>query len=300
MIRIVTDSVASIPSDMANELGIEVVTLYLNRDGIEYADAETDIDAFYSDIYDMVDNIPTSSQPSLGALVELFERIAVSGDSLLGVFMSSRMSGTFDTALRAARSVAANHLDFEFRIVDSLSNSFDEAWSVVEASLARAAKCTLDQCADIAAHAASATRFLFAPESLTFLRAGGRIGNAAALIGNLVKLCPVITVHNGESSTFAKVRTHKKALSNITAKFKSDIAEYGLKNVVVHYIGSSDEAREWTHGVIEPLVGHSVKVLPVSPVIGLHVGPAVGIAYECNHSLPGKIDVDARSLIYAS
>ncbi len=300
MIRIVTDSVASIPSDMADELGIEVVTLYLNRDGVEYADAEMDIDEFYSDIYGMVDNIPTSSQPSQGALVELFESIAASGDNLLGIFMSSHMSGTFDSALRAARSVAAHHLNFEFRIIDSLSNSFDEAWSVVEASLARAAKCTLDQCADIAAQAATATRFLFAPESLTFLRAGGRIGNAAALIGNLVKLCPVITVHNGESSTFSKVRTHKKAVASITAKFKSDIAEYGLKNVVVHYIGSSDEAREWAKTSIEPLVGRSVEVLPVSPVIGLHVGPAVGIAYECEQTLPGKIDADPRTLVFAS
>ena len=300
MIRIVTDSTASIPKDMAAENDIEVVTMYLNYNGVEHEDATMDVDAFYEDIMDMVDNIPTSSQPSQSQLERLFESAAEAGDQILGIFMSSRMSGTLDVALGAARSVMAHNVDFSYRIVDSLSNSFDEAWSVCAAAVAREAKCTLDQCAQVAAKAAAATRFLFAPESLTFLRAGGRIGNAAALIGNLVKLCPVITVSDGESSTFAKVRTHKKALATIVEKFKDDVANYGLRNVVVHYIGSSTEAVEWAHNAIEPFVGHKVRVLPVSPVIGLHVGPAVGIAYECEHALPGKISADPSSLIYAS
>ena len=64
MIKILTDSVASIPADVAREAGIDVVTLFVNREGCEYADSEMDLDAFYADIYDMVDNIPTSSQPS--------------------------------------------------------------------------------------------------------------------------------------------------------------------------------------------------------------------------------------------
>ena len=107
MIRIVTDSTASIPQDMAEENGVEVVTMYVNRDGREYEDATMDLEEFYRDIYDMVDNIPKSSQPSQGQLEELFESIAEAGDELLGIFMSSKMSGTVEGALRAARSVAA-------------------------------------------------------------------------------------------------------------------------------------------------------------------------------------------------
>ena len=73
MVRIITDSVASIPADVAREAGIDIVTLYVNRDGTEYADASMDLDVFYADIYDMVDDIPTSSQPSQHTLEELFE-----------------------------------------------------------------------------------------------------------------------------------------------------------------------------------------------------------------------------------
>lgn len=300
MIRIVTDSTASIPRDVAMENDIEVVTMYLNYNGVEYEDATMDVDAFYEDIYEMIDSIPTSSQPSQGVLEAMFEEAAQAGDDVIGVFMSSDMSGTVSGALRAARSVAARHADFHFRIIDSLSNSFDEAWSVLAAAAGRAAGCSIDQCCELAQKSVAASRFLFTPESLRFLKAGGRIGTAAALLGGIMKLCPILTVTDGVTTTFAKVHTHKKALAKIADKFKSDVEEFGLKNVIVHYIGSPEEARAWAREVIEPIVGCQVAVVPVSPCIGLHVGPAVAIAYECANALPGKLTSGMAVPVYAS
>ena len=300
MIRIVTDSTASIPREMAEEDGIQVVSLYVHYKGREYEDATMDVDAFYEDIQDMAHDLPTSSQPSQAVLESVFESAAEAGDEVLGVFMSSRMSGTLDGALRAARSVMARHANLRFRIVDSTSNSFDEAWSVLAGVAARAAGCTLDQCCEQVVRSIKSTRFLFCPESLRFLKAGGRIGNAAALLGSVMKLCPIITVSDGESSTFAKVRTQKKALAAITEKMRADIGEYGLKNAVVHYIGSAAPALKWAREAIEPLCGREVPVVPVSPCIGTHVGPAVGVAYECNHPIPGKLGAAYPALVYAS
>ena len=300
MIRIVTDSTASIPREMARENDIEVVTLYLNYDGVEYKDAEMDVDAFYEDIQEMVNNIPTSSQPSQARFEDVFERAAAAGDEVLGIFMSSRMSGTVEGALKAARSVAGRFSDLKFRIVDSTSNSFDEAWAVLAAAKGRDLGCTLDQCVNLALESVRSSRYLFTPESLRFLKAGGRIGNAAALLGAILKLCPIFTVYDGETTTFAKVRTQKKALSTIAAKLQEDVAEYGLKNAIVHYIGSSDEARRWAREVIEPICGQAVDVVPVSPVIGLHVGPAVGISYECAMPIAGKLSEQYPSMVYAS
>lgn len=300
MIRIVTDSTASIPHELAKADGIEVVTMYVNRDGVEYEDATMDLDAFYKDIYEMIDDIPKSSQPSQGKLEELFEKIASAGDELLGVFMSSKMSGTVEGALRAARSVAAHHVGFKFRIVDSSSNSFEEAWPVFAAVSGRDAGCTLDQCVELVKRSMKRTRWLFTPESLRFLKVGGRIGSASALLGNLMKLCPILTVSDCETATFAKVRTQKKALAAIAEKLRADVAEYGLENIVVHYIGDSSDAIRWARESVEPIVGREVPVIPVSACIGLHVGPAIGVVYECSRELPGKLSFDPSSLVYAS
>lgn len=295
MIKIITDSVASIPADVARAADIEIVTLFVNRDGVEYADAEMDLDAFYAEIYDMVDNIPTSSQPSQHVLEQCFESAAKAGDEVLGIFISTGLSGTYEGALRAARAVKARNIDFSYAIIDSSSCGYDEAWPVFDAVAARDEGLSLSECADRVLHGIESTRFLFTPETLTFLQKGGRIGNAAALLGNLIQLAPVLTVSDGKATTFAKVRTRKKALDKIVATFKADIEQHGLKEVAVHYIGDKTPAVTWAREVIEPLVGRSVNVLPVSPVIGLHVGPAVGIAYECMSALAGKLTSSASS-----
>lgn len=300
MIRIITDSVASIPSGIAQKAGIEIVSLFVNRDGVEYVDADMDLDAFYADIYDMIDNIPTSSQPSQLALEGVFERAARAGDEVLGIFISTGLSGAYDGAVRAARAIQARNIGFTYAIVDSTSCGYDEAWPVLDAVAARDAGEDLSGCVAAALAGIEATRFLFTPETLTFLQKGGRIGNAAALLGNLIQLAPVLTVVDGVATTFAKVHTRKKALDKIVSTFKSDVEKYGLKHIVVHYIGDKAPAVEWAHEVIEPLVARSVEVLPVSPVIGMHVGPAVGIAYECNNAVEGKLTAPVRSRMCTS
>ena len=300
MVRIITDSVASIPADEARKAGIEVVTLYVNRDGEELADAEMDLDAFYAEIYDMVDDIPTSSQPSQHALEEAFEDAARAGDEVLGVFISSGLSGTFDGAVRAARAVKARNIDFSYAVVDSSSCGYDEAWPVFDAVEARDAGEGLSGCLSAVLEGMERTRFLFTPETLTFLQKGGRIGGAAALLGNLIQLSPVLTVTDGAAATLAKVRTRKKALERIAATFRADIEKLGLKRVAVHYIGDKAPALTWAREVVEPLIGRTVRVLPVSPVIGLHVGPAVGIAYECASAVASKLTAPARLRVCAS
>ena len=81
---------------------------------------------------------------------------------------------------------------------------------------------------------------------------------------------------------------------------RQDMEEHGLRNIAVHYIGSKQPAEEWARDVIRPLIGRDVAVIPASPVIGVHVGPAVGISYICNKPLEGKITGDLSSLAVAN
>ncbi|MDO4443713.1 MAG: DegV family protein, partial [Slackia sp.] len=266
MIKILTDSVASLPASDAREAGIDVISLYVNEGGVEHVDATMDLDAFYGRIAQMADDIPTSSQPSQQAFEDYFERAAEAGDEVLGVFISSKMSGTMEGALRAARAVHARNIDFKAAIVDSCSTGWDQAYCVLAAHRAAQAGLSLDECARAAADAVARTRFLFAPTNLTFLQKGGRIGAAKALLGNLVHIVPVLTVRDGMPVDVAKARTQKKAIAQAFEQFKADAETKGLVDAVVHYIGSPDDAIEWARSKVEPFLGHPVRVLPVSPV----------------------------------
>lgn len=297
MVKLLTDSVASLPDDVASAEGIEVVSLYINESQRELADTMDATAGFYDRLPSLVDNLPTSSQPSQHTLEGIFERAAQAGEDVLGVFISSKLSGTFDGAVRAARAVKAHNIDFRAALIDSASAGYDEAYAILEAARASRAGKTLEECVSAACDAIARSRFLFAPESLTYLQKGGRIGSAKALLGNLVKLAPVLTVRDGSPVDVAKVRTQKKVLAAMFERFKSDVESCGLAEAVVHYIGQPDKARAWARDVVEPYLGHEVAVRPVSPVVGLHVGPAAGIAYRCERPVEGKISGDVSSLV---
>lgn len=297
MIRIVTDSVAGLPAQFAREHDIQVVSLFVNYHGQEFVENEMNIDEFYGTIDQMIHDIPTSSQPSQEQFMRVFTEIAQAGDQLLGVFVSSGLSGTYEGALRAAREVNASHANFQYALIDSTSCSYDESWPLLRGVAARDAGASLEICAQEVVSGIQSTRFLFVPDSLTFLHKGGRIGNAAAFIGGLVKITPVLTVKDGLAHVCAKVRTRNKAMSTMFSHFKNDVDTYGIRNVMVHYIGDKNPAIQWAHDVVEPFLNKNVQVTPVSPVVGVHVGPAVGIAYECIEKLHDKVTKPSSSLI---
>ena len=109
MIRIITDSTSSLPKDLRENLGIRLLNLVVNRGGVSHVEGEMDLDAFYADIYEMADDIPTSSQPSALSIETALEAAAAAGDEVLGIFISGRMSGTFEGVARAARETAKRH-----------------------------------------------------------------------------------------------------------------------------------------------------------------------------------------------
>ena len=278
-ILVVTDSVASIPADILGELGIDVVSLYINDGDTNQRELEMDIPAFYRRLADL-QALPTSSQPSVEELLTSFRGAVERGSDVIGVFISEKMSGTLQTARLAAEMIRGEFPGTRIELIDSGSNSMEEGFGAIAAARAARAGETIERCVTAAQETLRRTRYLFTPHTLEYLRRGGRIGGASALVGGLLQIKPILTVEEGAVVTFAKVRTQSRALAEISHKLAEDISAYGLKQVVVHYIVDRDSAQIYAREQIEPLAGGPVRVIPVSPLIGVHVGPAIGVVYE--------------------
>ncbi len=278
MIKIVTDSTSYIPEEFIQQYDIRVVSLSVILNEKSYRELDLSNSTFYDEMA-KVSQLPTSSQPSLEEMSTCFEDILSQGDSLLGIFLSSQMSGTYSSALFVRKTLLEKYPQAEIEIFDSTSNCMQMGFMVVEAARYALKGHTMEE---ILLHISSVrdhSRFLFTPHVLDYLKKGGRIGGASALLGTLLQIKPILTVEEGKTTIFTKVRTKKKAIDTIIQKFLQDIHEAPLGEVIVHHINCPEEGRLLADE-LEKQLHCKVQIQAIGPVIGLHVGPgSIGLAY---------------------
>lgn len=283
-VRIVTDSTSYIPSSIREELGITVVSL-----GVVFGDEafrELDVeDRWFYEKMASVPAIPTSSQPSPGEMRAAFEAALDAGADVVGVFISEDMSGTFASAELVAAEVLAERPDAVIRLVDGRSNSMQLGYVAIAAAKAAADGGDVEACVKAAEDTIVRTRFLFTPHTLDYLRKGGRIGGASALLGTLLQIRPILTVEEGRTQAFDKVRTKRRAMERMIEVFAQDVARAGLTDVVVHHIDDPAEGEQLA-ALAEKVAGQPVSIVSIGPVVGLHVGPGtVAIIYRTRDPL---------------
>ena len=283
-VSVVTDSTAYLPVRMAEALGIGVVQLFVNDGGDSVPENQVDLESFYRRLAEMT-GLPTTSQASVEDLAEAFRGPASRGDDALGIFISEAMSGTVQAARIAAGIVRHEGHPGHVEVLDSRSNCMQMGVAVLAAATAARHGASLADCVDAAAETMRRSRYLFTPATLEYLRRGGRIGGASALLGQLLQVRPILTVENGETQAFARVRTPAKALATIADTFRADVEVKGLRGVYCHYIANCEAAERFVVDLVEPIAMRPVEVVSVGPVIGLHVGPAVGLVYETEEPL---------------
>jgi DegV family protein with EDD domain len=275
---VVTDSVASIPASRLSD-DLQVVDMFVNDGDRSEADRSIDVTEFYRRLADMK-HLPTSSQPSVETLVSTFQHAVEHGRDVVAVFMSKKMSGSCEAARMAAGIVCAHVPGARVEVVDSNAAAMQEGFAALAAVKAANAGEPVELCAQAATETIRRTRFLFTPHTLEYMRRGGRIGSASALLAQVLQIRPILCFKDGNTAVFSKVRTQSRALSDMARIFGDDVRERGLRDVVVHYISDFPTAEKFARELIAPIVGSAVEIVPVSPVVGLHAGPAVGIAYE--------------------
>ena len=276
-VQILTDSTSYLGEEIRKELNIKMVSLNLSFGNDSMREVDISNDRFYKMMAS--NGIPTSSQPSVGDMYKEMLEVVEKGDSLCCIFLSSDMSGTLSTAQIAKEMVLEKHENTMIEIVDSRSNCMQLGFAVVMAARAAKAGKTLEQVKEAAIENIKRSRLLFIPENLEYLKKGGRIGGASALIGNLFKIIPILTVENGKTTILMKVRTKKNAVLAMTDKMLQDISNYDLGEIVVQHIDCLDEAKELAK-VIKDKLKVNIDIMDIGPVIGLHVGPGtIAIAY---------------------
>lgn len=282
-IKVLTDSTSYIDKSIREALDIRVVPLSVKFSDTTFKETEIDHESFYAMMEEK--GIPQSSQPSVGDLHDAMQDVVKDGDDLVCIFLSSDMSGTYSCANLAKNMVLENHPEANIEIIDSRSNCMQLGFAAIIAAKAAQEGKTLKQIISMVKENIKRSRFLFIPDNLTYLQKGGRIGRANAIIGNFLKIIPILTVEDGVTTVFQKVRTKKKAILTIIQQVLKDIEDFGLGDLVVHHINCIDEAKDVARQLKEAL-NINIKIQDIGPVIGLHVGPgAIGVAYYTKQDL---------------
>jgi DegV family protein with EDD domain len=268
-VAVVTDSTAYLPSGVAARHGVTVVPVQVVIGGRAH-----DEDAITpSDVAEALRTWTpvTTSRPSPQAFHDAYEKLAASGvTGIVSVHLSAALSSTLESAQLAARECSV-----PVDVVDSQSVGMGLGYPVISAAEAAAAGADLVEVARVAHHRAAATREFFYVDTLEYLRRGGRIGTAAALVGSALSVKPLLHVVDGRVETLEKVRTASKALARLEDVAVSAAGDADV-DVAVHHLANPTRAEELATrlGGRIPNV-HDVVVSEVGAVVGAHVGPGM-------------------------
>ena len=278
-IQIVTDSTAYLSQAFleANP-HVHVVPLSVNCDGVIFEDNVANNEKFIQAMMAMSkeDGVPQTSQPAPGVFATLFHSLIEKGHEIITITISSKLSGTVQSAMTAADMVGEEKIS----VVDSLTTVASLAMLVEDAAAAALEGRSREAIVAELEGKKSRMEVLLIPSSLEYLHRGGRIGNAQALLGSLLNIYPVLRVTNeGSVEVIEKVRTKKKSIIRMVAEMPVN-----CKRAYCGEVMSEDHGEELMK-LAEERIGIKVPLVDVGPVIMTHIGPGVvGLFYEIPES----------------
>jgi DegV family protein with EDD domain len=267
-VAIVTDSTADLPSQLVKARSITVIPLTLNFEGRSLLDG---VDIRPSEFYRKLPNVtthPTTSQPAPGRFAESYSALLADHDEVVSIHISERLSGTYASAIQGAEMTDAKRV----HVVDSQLVSM----SLGLLTLAATEMATQGAAAESIVERVSVMRervqTFFSVATLEFLRRGGRIGRASALLGSVLQVKPVLCIRDGLVTPLERVRTFDRALNRIVELTREIDAGKGLCVIVGHADAEADAERVARE--LEP-VAETLMIQPLGPVVGAHAGPGV-------------------------
>jgi DegV family protein with EDD domain len=273
-VRVVTDSASDLPDDLATQLGIEIVPLTIRFGDEELVDRqELSTGEFWRRLQESP-VLPETSAPSAGAFEDTFRTLVADGATgIVCINLSSKLSATMQAARVAAKAVAD---DCPIEVIDSLHVSMGLGNLCLVAARRAATGDSLETIAAEVLDLRGRTKLYGTLDTLEFLKKGGRVGNARAMLGSMLAIKPVLEVRDGVVEEAGKVRTRSKALRLLVDKVK----EGPVENLAVLH-GAAPDLDELLD-MLDPLVPRGeIVVGDIGPVIGTHAGPRViGVTFQ--------------------
>ena len=270
-VAVVTDTTHYLPAALVAQRGIHEVSLYVSDGDRQQREADiSDLDAFYDGLRSAA-SMPTTSQPSIGDFLAVYEPLAQQKRDIVSIHISGGISGTVEAARQAAAQVTGATIE----VIDSRMACGALGLVVLAASAAAAAAGGggAQAVAARARDAAEATRLWFAVDTLEYLRRGGRIGTAQAWLGGALKIKPILTL-DGEITPIERVRTSGRAFERMVEYMRSRHAD-GADGWVVQHIQAPDVVERLLERGRDLFGSEPVFVSQIGPVIGAHVGPGL-------------------------
>jgi len=266
-VKIVTDSGADLPEELAKELGITVVPIYVRFGEEVYRDRVTITeDEFYERLtHDPVH--PSTTQPGPQDFLEAYQKLSADADGIVSIHISGKLSGTCNSALMA-RDMLEGGCPVE--VVDSETLSMSVGLiAIAAAEMAKAGE-SMDKIVEAVKKAVPETYLFFLLDTLEYLKRGGRIGKAKALLGSILSVKPMLTIKDGELVPAGQARTRAKGIDKLF-----DFVENAgnIKDLAVVYNTTPDEAQVLAERLGSVFDKEKIRMARVGPGLGVHGGP---------------------------
>ncbi len=275
---IVTDSTANLPPDLVAEYDVPIIPLTVHWDDQTYLDGVSlDTLTFYQWLQERK-TFPTTSQPSPGEFIEFFQKVArqYATTTILGVFISSELSGTLASAIQAKADLP----DFHIELVDSRSVSMGLGMQVLAAARAAREGQPLESTLERVLKVRDNMNVVFAVDTLEYLHRGGRIGGAARLLGTALSLKPVLHIQDGKVMPLEKVRGRRKSLQRVVDIVGERLNGHHAGEMAVVHAQADEDADLVIGWVKERFSPEKLYKTLLTPVVGTHAGPgALGVVF---------------------
>ena len=266
-VKIVTDSVADLPSQVVKELDITVVPILIRWGEELYRDG---IDLTAEQFYERLKRSkipPSTSVPSPGTFAEAYDKLAEEANEILAIIVTSRLTGTYNVALQ---SIGLMKRKCRVEVIDSKCATMAEGFVVMKAAQAAQAGASLDEVMEVTRKTIPRVDFLSTFDTLEYLKRGGRIGKAQAFLGSILKVNPLITLRDGVVEPVGRTRSRAKAIDRL-CEFAMSYSH--IEEIAIEEATTPDEAEMIAERLSAKFPKERIYRSKPSPVIGAHTGP---------------------------